>query len=119
MELDGCDLSIALTVKNVRNQLLPKKVLKDLYRWPLIPPRRFVDVDGRTRAIRQIRRQAGGEGITNAEYVVLTACHLLKFAAQPGGQEHDNANLAARRGLCYLLACNLIQALATAEGSGN
>ena len=74
------DTSIALTVK-VRKRWLSDKVLGDLYRWPLIPPRQFKLVDARTRAIRQIRRQAGGEGITNAEYVVLTACHLLKYAA--------------------------------------
>ena len=102
------DTSIALTVKDLQKRLLSARVLRDVYLWPLIPPRQFAYADSRTRAIRQIRRQAGGEGITNAEYVVMTACHLLKYAAQPNNREDDSPNLRARRALCYLLACNLL-----------
>jgi hypothetical protein len=101
------DTSIGLTAGDTNQKLLSEKVLRMLYRSPLLPPRNVVPVDGRTDAIRQIRRHAGGEGISNREYEILTICHLLRFACNPVLNIHKTAEMRKRRGLCYRLACNL------------
>ena len=99
------DVSIALTARDGKNYLMPNAALPKLYRYPLLPPRNFKVVDGRTAAIRQIRRQAGGEGITTVEYEILVACHLLRYASAPkdGGGDGEE-----RRAIAYALASDLI-----------
>jgi hypothetical protein len=99
------DVSIALTARDGKNHFMPNTALSELYRHPLLPPRNFKVVDGRTAAIRQIRRQAGGEGITPVEYEILVACHLLRYASAPkdGGDDREK-----QRAIAYALASDLI-----------
>lgn len=104
------ETSIALNATDARNRLLSLGKLSGIYRSPLLPPRAIRTIDGRTEAIRQIRCQAGGEGIPNPEYQVLAACHLLKFAVEPAEAQDDNELLRPRRAASYWLACNLISA---------
>jgi hypothetical protein len=107
------DTSIALTARDANDDLLPETVLRKLYRGPLLPPRTFVVTDGRTDAIRQIRRNAGGEGIRSDEYEVLVICHLLRFASKPdpNKREQNTRELWSRRALSYALSCSLFRGL--------
>jgi hypothetical protein len=103
------DTSISLMARDSKNKLLPERVLRRLYQGPLLPPRDFVTVDGRTDAIRQIRRHAGGEGITSKEYKILTICHLLRFACKPVIKGQNTVEMQKRRALSYTLACGLLK----------
>jgi hypothetical protein len=107
------DTSIGLMAPDVSNELLPERVLRQLYRGHLLPPRDFVAFDGRTDAIRQIRRQAGGEGISCDEYEILVVCHLIRFACAPDNKnrKQNTTELWSRRALSYLLACGLLKGL--------
>ena len=108
------DTSIALTAKDKNGKLLGSTVLSKLYRRPLLPLRDLTSTDGRIEAIREIRRQAGGEGIHDLEYGILTVCHLLKFASEPDHEAaaKDKDALRSRRALSYSLACKLVDQLA-------
>lgn len=101
------ETSIALTARDSRKTLLSEKILKRLYRPPLLPPWSFVEHDGRTEAIRQIRRHAGGEGVTSNAYGLLVVCHLLRFACE----RRDSPEMDARRALTYRLACGILKTL--------
>jgi hypothetical protein len=105
------ETSIGLNVCNKENKQIPESILRKLYQSPLLPPRDFVVLDGRTDAIYQIRRHAGGEGITNQEYEILVICHLLRFACEPVDKSNDNAESQNRRSISYILACNLLKNL--------
>lgn len=105
------DTSISLMARDSEKKLLSETVLSQLYRGRLLPPRNFVAVDGRTDAIRQIRRHAGGEGISSFEYEILTICHLLRFACNPTSPEWNTPEMRARRALSYSLACGLVRNL--------
>jgi hypothetical protein len=102
------ETSISLAARNSKKKLLPAKILRQLYRGRLLPPRDFVEWDGRTDAIRQIRRHAGGEGVSTDEYELLTICHLLRFACEPVNKQRDSAEMQNRRALSYTLACRLL-----------
>jgi hypothetical protein len=101
------DTSISLTARK-GEELLSESVLRQLYQGRLLPPRNFVVYDGRTEAIRQIRRHAGGEGISSDEYEILIICHLLRFACEPLNRKRDTVEMQSRRPLCYALACGLL-----------
>jgi hypothetical protein len=103
------ETSIALTAKDSQKNLLSKDILERLYRPPLLPLWDFTEQDGRTDAIRQIRRQAGGEGVTNDAYGLLIACHLLRFACEPLAAQRDSAKMNERRALTYRLACGILK----------
>jgi hypothetical protein len=105
------ETSISLTARNSKNQLLAENVLRQLYQRRLLPPRDFVEFDGRTDAIRQIRCHAGGEGVSTDEYEVLTICHLLRFASEPVNKQRDSVEMEKRRAISYALACDLLQNL--------
>jgi hypothetical protein len=105
------ETSIALTAKNAKNQRLPIGLLRRLYSGRLIPPRDFVEFDGRTEAIRQIRRHVGGEGVSTEEYELLTLCHLLRFACPPADQQRNEPGMEQRRAVSYVLACGLLENL--------
>lgn len=100
------ETSIALSCADRTKRLLSLQVLRELYCPPLLPMRGHIPADGRIEAIRQIRRQVGGEGISHHEYSVVAACHLLRYASAPPGAD---PKLAPRRALCYSLACLLIE----------
>ena len=102
------ETSIALTCKNRSQRLLSAEELRKLYRTPLLPMRGKFKGDCRIEAIRQIRREAGGEGINNHEYGVVIACHLLRYASVAPHAIIDTG-LSARRALSYSLACQLIE----------
>jgi len=105
------ETSISLTARDSKNKLLPENVLHKLYQGRLLPPRAFVEFDGRTDAIRQIRRHAGGEGVSTDEYEVLTICHLLRFACEPVNKQRGSIEMEKRRAISYVLACNLLRNL--------
>jgi hypothetical protein len=108
------DTSISLTARDIEGRLLPPKVLRQLYQGRLLPPRNFATIeveDSRIDAIRQIRRHAGGEGITSDEYEILTICHLLRFACEPEDKVWDTVEMPGRRALSYSLACRLLRNL--------
>jgi hypothetical protein len=105
------ETSISLNVCNKKDRQIPGDILRKLYRSPLLPPRDFVALDGRTDAIYQIRRHAGGEGIKSYEYEILIICHLLRFACEPVDKSNDNAESENRRSISYTLACNLLNNL--------
>ncbi|HTQ96773.1 MAG TPA: hypothetical protein VMH89_08205, partial [Candidatus Acidoferrum sp.] len=105
------ETSISLTARDSKNELLPENVLHKLYQGRLLPPRDFVEFDGRTDAIRQIRRHAGGEGVSTDEYEVLTICHLLRFACEPVNKQRGSMEMEKRRAISYVLACDLLQNL--------
>lgn len=103
------ETSIALTCRGrARRSLLSFAVLRRLYCAPLLPMRGHFSTDGRIEAIRQLRREAGGEGITNHEYGIVIACHLLRYARVDPDATVD-AKLASRRALSYSVACQLIK----------
>lgn len=103
------ETSISLTARDSKGKLLPGDILRQLYRGRLLPPRGFATDDGRTNAIRQIRRHAGGEGVSSYEYEILTICHLLRFACEPPDREKDTEEMQERRALSYALACVLLR----------
>jgi hypothetical protein len=105
------ETSIALNVVDRGGRPLSESDLRQLYRSPLLPPRGFLAIDGRTDAVYQIRRLAGGEGIPRDEYELLTGCHLLRFACEPEVQTGDALEMRSRRALSYTLACGLIRNL--------
>ena len=105
------ETSIALAAPDRSGHLLPEEVLTGLYCGPLLPPRSLPVTDGRTGAIRQIRCQAGGEGIRSEEYEILTLCHLLRYAAEPLHPDLHTTTLAPRRSLSYRLAWGLLSRL--------
>jgi hypothetical protein len=105
------ETSISLTARDSTQQLLPETVLRQLYRGRLLPPRNFVEFDSRTDAIRQIRRHAGGEGVSTDEYEVLTICHLLRFACVPVNKQRDQMEMEKRRVISYALACDILKNL--------
>jgi len=108
-DLAKLETSIAITVPDLRKKSLTQAHLTQLYRRPLLPPNDIDDADPRVCAVRQLRRHACGEGITSAEYEVLTACHLLRFASRPATEATAApTKLASRRALCYQLACRLV-----------
>jgi hypothetical protein len=107
------ETSISLTSRDLENAFLPTEIMTQIYQPPLLPPRSFPTVDARTEAIRQIRRQVGGEGVQSDEYEILTICHLLRFACVPAGNMKDESGMQQRRALSYALACRLLANLAT------
>lgn len=109
------EVSLAFDVakKNRENhatEYLTPNDLRGLYCYPLLPcislPRRQ---DGRIEAVHQIRRHVMGEGVTNEEYSLTTACHLLRFARN----QRDDEQLERRqlRALSYSLAVRIIFSL--------
>lgn len=104
------ETSIALTCRRHGRGLLSLKVLRALYLAPLLPMRKQFPADGRIEAIRHVRREAGGEGITNHEYGIVIACHLLRYASISPDAVVD-ADLASRRALSYSIACQLVESL--------
>lgn len=108
------DTSISLTAQDKEGNLVADDMLRQLYQPPLLPPRNFEPIDGRTEAIRQIRRHAGGEGISSYEYEILTLCHLLRFACEPDDKTRDTERMQNRRVLSYILACGLVKNLSKA-----
>jgi hypothetical protein len=91
---------------------LGEAVLEQVFRHPLLPPTSFPRVDGRTEAIRQIRTEVFGEGVSNLEYEVTSVCHLLRFAqrpsADPAPEDREEAEeMWRRRVQGYALACRL------------
>lgn len=105
------ETSIALNVADKTGRRLSHAALRKLYKGHLLPPREFPITDGRTDAIYQIRRLAGGEGITTYEYEMLTICHLLRFASEPQNLADDKPQMQKRRALSYSLACGLLDNL--------
>jgi hypothetical protein len=105
------ETSISLTCRDSKKELLSEVVLRQLYKSRLLPPRNFMKMDGRTDAIRQIRKHAGGEGIGSDEYEILTICHLLRFACTPIEKERDTVEMKDRRALSYSIACDLLRNL--------
>jgi hypothetical protein len=93
--------------------MLDDEALQLLYTPPLLRRQWGGNVeDGRTDAIRQIRVHVFGEGVSNAEYQITTACHLLNYArpGQKTASEIAGDGEAQRlRGLSYLLAARLLK----------
>ena len=102
------ETSIALLCKGNGKPILSEKYFRGLYRPPLLPLRDLYIGDGRVEAIRQIRKQARGEGIDDPEYALVVACHLLRFSQNAPGAQVDR-ELDRRRALSYSLACVLIE----------
>ena len=76
------EVSLAFDVGEAQ-KLLDDKILSELYTRPLLPLKSAYREDGRLEAIRQIRLHVAGEGITNKEYEISIACHLLRHARIP------------------------------------
>ena len=115
-DLSKLDTSIALRALDGCKEPLATDVLCKVFSVPLLPPNDLPSThdDGRLGAIRQIRRHACGEGISDQEYTTVTACHLLKFASQPpsSAKAEDNApSQWERRAACYALASRLLCSL--------
>jgi hypothetical protein len=97
-----------------RARMLPNKDLKDLYCPPLLGRCWARDAaDGRIEAIRQIRRYVAGEGISETEYRITTACHLLRYARSDGSENTSKREFGAKeesrlRCMSYLLAVRLL-----------
>ena len=106
------ETSIALVASDANDQPMSADDLRALYAPPLLParPQSFDGIrqDGRCDAIRQIRKQAAGEGIATAEYQILVICHLLRFAAKPTNTHPPDQVMRDRRALSYTLACQLL-----------
>lgn len=93
--------------------MLSNRTLKELYAAPLLSWTRREAQDGRIEAIRQIRHQVAGEGISEQEYRITTACHLLRYARADGSEntarrEFGRTEEHRLRGLSYLLAARLL-----------
>ena len=114
MAKDLCKLetSIALNVKAKDKHLIPLSKLMALYKHPLLPPTHLkVMADPRLSAIRQIRKHACGDGITNEEYEVVTAAYLLRYAATPIEPTTESDGLVRRRAMAYRIAARIISSL--------
>ena len=96
--------------------LMAEEFLRKVYASPLLPPHKFPRVHARSEALRQIRTQAFGDGVSNLEYEQTTVCHLLRFAQAPADQASSGARgkrkneIWRRRILAYELACALTEA---------
>lgn len=111
-DLSKLETSIALTAEDSDKRYLPLADLERLFKHPLLPPSGLGSSDDtRISAIRQIRRHACGEGITNAEYEILTICHLLRFAVPPKNPTDQTRLHDAHRPKCYELAHKLLSDL--------
>lgn len=113
-DLSKLETSIALTAKDRDGERLANEELLDLYAYPLLPPIQVVSgEDSRMAAIRQIRRHACGEGISNTEFALLSMCHLLRFSVEPPDPTPEQQEFDRQRPICYELACKLSTALET------
>lgn len=96
--------------------MLSDHALKELYTAPLLdgtPSAPRNATDGRIEAIRQIRHHVAGEGISEQEYQITTACHLLRYARADGSintarREFGKSEERRLRSLSYLLAVRLL-----------
>jgi hypothetical protein len=108
---DGAD---AFPPRRPHTPMLTDDVLTALYTSPLLAGHaRREALDGRIEAIRQIRHHAAGEGISNREYEITTACHLLRYARADGSQntalrEFGPDEERRLRKISYLLAVRLL-----------
>lgn len=108
-DLSKLETSIALTAKDRVGERLGDKELHDLYTSPLLPPIQIAfGEDARKAAIRQIRRHACGEGISNTEFVLLAMCHLLRFSVEPPDPTPEQQQFDRHRPICYELACRML-----------
>lgn len=107
-DLAKLETSIAILATDRKNREFSLRFLQQLYRRPLLRPFDVDATDGRGAAIRQIRRHACGEEISTAEYEILVAFHLLRFASRPVSDTNPERAIERRRALCYRLACELI-----------
>jgi hypothetical protein len=93
--------------------MLSDRVLRELYSAPLLTRARRDAVDGRIEAIRQIRHHVAGESISEREYQISTACHLLRYARadvseNTARREFGKSEEHRLRRLSYLLAVRLL-----------
>jgi len=113
------DVNLAFDVgwkSNPRTPMLADRSLKRLYTAPLLDGARLGPrhaTDGRIEAIRQIRHHVAGEGISEEEYRITTACHLLRYARADGStntarREFGKNEERRLRSLSYELAVRLL-----------
>lgn len=110
------DVNLAFDVgwrDHPRTPMLSDLALNELYRAPLLTRALKDGVDGRIEAIRQIRHHVAGEGISEREYQITTACHLLRYARadvseNTARREFGKAEEDRLRKLSYLLAVRLL-----------
>jgi hypothetical protein len=102
------DTSIALSVGKSEDKLLTELELRRIYAVPLLAQLTVVPKDNRLEAVRQIRRHAAADGISDYEYSVLVACHLLRYSRAPGGSNGDTPTLRFRRSVAYEIATDLL-----------
>jgi len=78
------------------------------YAAPLLPPRVANVSDSRKIAIAKIREIACGEGISEKEYRLTTAAHLLRYARASRAGD-DSPEQVSYKATAYKLAADLIQ----------
>jgi len=108
---DPCKLETSIAFSDTI-PLLSDRIIRRLYRHPLLPPHDLPRENGQVEAIQQIRTQCLGEGVSNLEYEITCACHLLRFAQSPVTGNAPPAtrierSMWRRRVLAYELACRL------------
>jgi hypothetical protein len=110
---DPATLDVALTfdVRDRAGKFLPEQALRALYKSPLLPPGAAQRGDSRVEAVRQVRVQVSGEGISEVEYALTVAFHLLRFARFPTPPDApDAAAVDKLKGLAYELGARLVLA---------
>ena len=111
-DLSKLETSIAFTGEDANGSLLGLDELDRLFKHPILPPNRLRAFDDpRKAAIRQIRRHACGEGISNAEFEIFTICHFLRFAVAPKTPSDQSRRFDAHRPKCYKLAYMMLDDL--------
>lgn len=102
------EVSLAFDVPAADGSHLSEEFLKRLYDVPLLPYRSAPVHDGRVEAIRQVRTHVAGDGVTDFEYRISVAAHLLRHARTARDCE-STPGVLAQKALAYRLAARLIR----------
>jgi hypothetical protein len=107
-DIAALEVAIAFDVRNRHGLFLSDKIIRSIYRQPLLLKQIPTMGDNRLRAIMQLRKRAKVEHISHDEYDLTVACFLLNFARFPvPSDEADSVSVARLKGLAYILACEI------------
>jgi hypothetical protein len=101
------EISLAFDVRGADEQYITPELLHQLYDVPLLPHHLPSVADGRIQAIKQIRTHVAGEGVTDLEYKISIAAHLLR-QARTAREGESTSDVLERKALAYRLAARLI-----------